>query len=485
VSHQRGRTHDLAFGLLLSLASLVPRLYVALLWAREPVWDGHYYDFGAKRLAAGLGYSDDALLDGVSVWHPWCHYPVGYSGFLAAVYKLLGAGPHAATVANALLGAALVLLTHQLATRWLSRPRARIAAVLCALHPGLILYSAVIMTELLAAFLCLLAAWLLLLDRDRNPLRAVVISGVVVGLGTLVSPPAILIAPALGFMLLDPQPARQAYKKALGRGALACVVALAVVTPWNLRNCRVMDGCAFVSTNGGWNLAIGAFKRATGRFETLRASDGCEVVTGQVHQDRCWGRLGWQAIRNDPIRWLKLAPKKLGFCFDHLSFPVEYLATADPARRPQDRRARWRGLLTTTNRLLLSVALFGFIARPVRRWWAERAWRPALIEGCVLLVAGGLIANAWHDAATNRFWPLAVAIALLGAFRRSSGPRRSSVGVFVTWMFASFVLVHVVFFGEDRYAVPLIPLMCLLAAAALRTAGSETGSCSPGSATTG
>ena len=49
-----------------------------------------------------------------------------------------------------------------------------------------------------------------------------------------------------------------------------------------------MDGCALVSTNAGWNLAIGAFPRATGRFETLKSSDGCREVTGQVQQDRCW-----------------------------------------------------------------------------------------------------------------------------------------------------------------------------------------------------
>ena len=88
------------------VAALVPRLYVAIAWAREPVWDGHYYDFGARRIAAGLGYSDDAG----GRWHPWCHYPVGYSGFLGAIYKVFGQGPHVATIANAVVGALLAAL---------------------------------------------------------------------------------------------------------------------------------------------------------------------------------------------------------------------------------------------------------------------------------------------------------------------------------------------------------------------------------------
>src|SRR3954462_10012562 len=98
---------DLGFTAAITALALVPRLYVAIAWAREPVWDGHYYDFGAKRIAAGLGYSDDVIIDGLPVWHPWCHYPVGYSGLLGIVYRIFGAGPHVATVVNAIAGALL------------------------------------------------------------------------------------------------------------------------------------------------------------------------------------------------------------------------------------------------------------------------------------------------------------------------------------------------------------------------------------------
>ena len=74
--------------LLLALVALLPRLFVAIAWAREPVWDGHYYDFGAQRIAAGMGYSADRATPHGLLWQPWCHYPVGYSGFLALVYAL-------------------------------------------------------------------------------------------------------------------------------------------------------------------------------------------------------------------------------------------------------------------------------------------------------------------------------------------------------------------------------------------------------------
>ncbi|HEU4534520.1 MAG TPA: hypothetical protein VFS00_10395, partial [Polyangiaceae bacterium] len=47
---ERLRTSDALFTAALFALALLPRLYVALAWAREPVWDGHYYDFGARRI---------------------------------------------------------------------------------------------------------------------------------------------------------------------------------------------------------------------------------------------------------------------------------------------------------------------------------------------------------------------------------------------------------------------------------------------------
>ncbi len=145
-----------------------------LAWSGEPVWDGHYYDFAAKRIAGGFGYSDDLVVGGQTVWHPWCHYPVGYSAFLALFYRLLGASHVVAATVDSLTGAGLAVVTWLLAREALTATRARIAGLLVALHPGMILYAALVMTEPLAALLTLLAfTWLAV--RDRRPARGMVL----------------------------------------------------------------------------------------------------------------------------------------------------------------------------------------------------------------------------------------------------------------------------------------------------------------------
>src|SRR5262252_8558873 len=398
---------DTFFSAVLGLLALLPRLYVAIAWPREPVWDGHYYDFGARRIAAGLGYSD-----GTHGWHPWCHWPVGYSGILAGVYRLFGEGPRVATVFNALVGALLAVMTHRLARYELPLWRARAAGLLCALYPGLIVYSALLMTEPLSALVLVLAGFFWVRDEVDHPRRAAALFGLTLGLGTLIHPSFIAYTPAL--LLLRGKTAFSAFRpplvrQALAELALATALSVLPVLPWTLRNCRVMDRCAFVSTNAGWNLAIGSFSRATGRFETLRSSDGCAVVTGQVQQDACWRDLAVDFIRHDPGRWLGLVPKKLGFTFDHESFQVEYLHEADPDRWPEDRRRKGRGLLSGAHRALLTAAAFSFVPAPP--WSRKRMpWALALAA-----LAIGLSALAWLSD-DSPFYLVAVACSIFWGF---------------------------------------------------------------------
>jgi hypothetical protein len=480
---------DLPFTAAAFVAALLPRLYVAIAWAREPVWDGHYYDFGARRIAAGFGYSDDSVVDGVTVVHPWCHYPVGYSGFLGILYKIFGSGPHVATVANAVVGALLVAVVHRLARYATGTNRARIAAVITAASPGLIVYSALLMTEPLAAFGTLLAAWLFVrrkespgpgfLARIERPIPAAIAAGAVLGLTILVRPQSLLCAPAFALLALRPAPGGawwpglRAIGKALIPAGIALAAALTVVAPWTARNCTVMDGCALVSTNAGWNLAIGAFPRATGRFETLHGTDGCPVVTGQVQQDHCWMDEGIRWIKASPGRWLSLIPKKLSYTFDHESFPMGYLGEADPARWPEARKAVGRDVLSVSHRILLAVAALGVIALPSHRRSRGRVVQMGLLV-LTLLLALRSVTDDLHQA-----WPLAVLLPVLAFLPLPGRPRNGGVIGYLAFAVASVVLTHAVFFGEDRYHMVLTPALAILAACAMRKPASEEAAAEP------
>jgi len=478
------------------------RFLAAHLLAGEPVWDGHYYDFGARRIAEGHGYSDDRVVGGLVEWHPWCHYPVGYSAYLAAFYRIFGAHGWVAHLANGIAGALVAVVVYLLGRQALSERRARLAGAITTVHPGLVLYGALVMSEVLAALTVMTSFWIAVggprVLRTRK-IAGVVAGALVLGIGALVRPQALLCAPFLAIAIpLAPSraPSRlrawaQRWSPRALASALACVCALVPVLPWTARNCRVMDGCALVSTNAGWNLAIGAFPRATGRFETLRSSDGCREVTGQVQQDRCWFEYGVANIKRAPGRWLGLIPAKLSHTFDHESFAVEYLREARPSEWWEKRRVTWRSTLTAVHGLLVLASPFAFVAvvrsRARRRSTSgdqeadcdasaskARAKEARRRDLTARLVQGGLfgavglgcyVALSGHSPA---LWPIVLGACVLAWLPLPGRPVAPPALLLPIVLLATTAFTHAVFFGEDRYHVVVTPALCLLASAVLR-----------------
>ena len=457
--------HAVRVSAVLFVAALIPRVYVATRWAHEAVWDGHYYHFGAQRIAEGHGYSDGRVTPQGVEWHPWCHYPVGYSGFLAIFYRIFGASVSTGTLVGALVGALTVLVVHRLALAHLSNVRALAAGLLCAAHPGLIMYAGLLMTEPLAA-LGLVGAPLayvkvLRMGGNYRPIGAAIAAGIVLGLTTLVRPQSLLVAPLIGLFArptADGDEGLGRWKRGLIAAVVATVSCVAVVLPWTARNCSVMDGCAFVSTNGGWNLAIGSSPHATGRFDAISGADGCREVTGQVQQDRCWFNQGVRWIEADPKRYLSLVPKKLAYTFDHQSFAVGYLSQADPDAWPEERRARYRGVLSAVQYVLIALSALGVTRRPRAGRFDVLAWAPLLL--LVGLFANGVLSEP------HTVWLVAVGVALVGGARVFDA-KDSGFVPYLALTLGSLIVVHAVFFGEDRYQIVVTPALSLLAGAAL------------------
>jgi 4-amino-4-deoxy-L-arabinose transferase-like glycosyltransferase len=376
------------------------RLIVVAALPVEPRWDGYFYARLAHHVATGIGYYDkasDVLPPG-----PTAFYPVGYPAAMAAALRLAGDPTIAAQMVNLaaslIASVAVVLVAHRA-----RGPRvALVAGCLHALYPGLALWSTAAMTETLnGALLVLAVACALVPESPRARALGALFAGVSLGLATLVRPPSILWTPLAGL-------ARGDRLRALALCALG--VALTVL-PWTARNCRVMDGCALVSTNGGSNLLIGTFPDARGGYRRPTVEDGCRDVAGEVHRDRCWSRVALARIGENPAQWLALGARK---------FAVTFLGEHDPVSYVRSSRA-----VSARHPLPVFATLVCTVA-----WWALAvfAWR-----GGRLLMASGDPSLAG--------WTLGGALTV--------------------------VLTHVTFLGADRYHLVLVPTLCPAAAVGL------------------
>jgi 4-amino-4-deoxy-L-arabinose transferase-like glycosyltransferase len=189
----------------------------------------------------------------------------GYPAFLAAIYSVFGESARAVMIAQAgvdVLTCMVVAATAAVLAPKASRSRVALAALwLAAICPFTANYTAVVLTETLATFLTALALLVLVEafrderlgsvqepgSGDMAPGMRWLLSGIVVGFGTLVRPEAPLILAGVGAVLvfLWWRPAN--WRKLARAGILMAVGLMVPLLPWAARNWRVLHKVQFLA----------------------------------------------------------------------------------------------------------------------------------------------------------------------------------------------------------------------------------------------
>ena len=148
--------------------------------AMPTVEDSGAFDQIAWNLASEGRYEGAWNLLGESVYRgvdrvPTANRPPSYVFFLAAIYKIAGHHPVAAQLAQAVMGALLVLLVFALAKRISSNPLVPwMASGMAAVYPFFIYYDGILISESFITFWAMLDLWLYFLwtDSPRSWVRA-------------------------------------------------------------------------------------------------------------------------------------------------------------------------------------------------------------------------------------------------------------------------------------------------------------------------
>lgn len=281
---------------------IVLRLAWALLFPARLTSDGlAYYDLAA-RLAQGLTYQTPG--------GEWAGWPPGYPFLLLVHFRLLGIGIGAVIVSNLLLFAGSLLAVYPLARRF-GEGTARLATLLLAVWPNLVMQGGIAIKESVIVFL-LPVIFLLYLSagerRSRSPWQArgmMLTAGVVLGFATLTQPGLQLLGAAfLGYEILRRTPILETGL----RFALLLAGMVLVILPWTLRNQRVLGEPVLITTTGGSVFYRANNPLATGGF----IPDGERSLRGydELTQDRLGYQWGKEWIRENPGDFLRLALKK-------------------------------------------------------------------------------------------------------------------------------------------------------------------------------
>jgi 4-amino-4-deoxy-L-arabinose transferase-like glycosyltransferase len=373
--------------------------------------DFQWYYGRAMEIASGAGYAQNGVL--TAFW------PVGWPGFLAVLFTVTGPFVLAGQVANLILSALVFALTLSLGAALFRNPLVGRAAVLIlTVYPNQIGYVPLLSTEIFYEFLLLLSISLLMRERLLPALAA----GVGFGVATLTKTQSLLLPVFVLAGVWVAAPSRQA----LGRlASLICAVYVAlfvVVAPWTYRNYLVFNAFIPVSTNGGWTLLSGNNPEANGDYtpDTVLALGLGQDPTRQVQVDRLAREraIGW--IRENPLDFLALAPKKM-------------LRLWAP-----DGEAEWfyqRGFAGYDN-----------------HWWLFRAVRGLnqVYYFVILLMALPTIWRLYATRAGTSSW--------------------ATVGIVLCVYYS---LISLIFSGQSRFHFSLMPFIAIYAAATLVRGASE------------
>jgi 4-amino-4-deoxy-L-arabinose transferase-like glycosyltransferase len=371
--------------------------------------DAEYYDAVARSLSGGDGHSvlvtEDAFLPGGP---PTAFFPPGYSFFLALPYALFGPNLEVAHLANIAAGVVTVLLVYLIGARLLGWRAGLLGAFIAAIFPSLVFWTPVLLSE--TVFTCMFAAALLacvcsLTDDTSISWRMAALTGVLTGAAVLVRGPALVLLPVaiLWWYLISRRP-----REALIGGGAAILGAAVVLTPWMMRNIIVFDSPVLLSTNFGYNLRVGHASYSTGRF--IHPADIYEFV--------------------DEGEELELVLNEEG-----TRLALDYVV-ANPGREAELAVLKSRWLWSPDTDVVLWLSSFGRTpisssTEAVVQWLTRVAHWLML----AMLVPAG--------AKLGRQHPAIVLTALVA----------------LAW-----TAVHIAFFGEPRYHLPLLPLLLPLAA---------------------
>ncbi len=400
------------------------------LWNERPLRSDEI-DF--ERLAWNLAQSGAYSENG----RPTAYRPVGYPAFVAAVYRLAGRHAFAVRAAQALVDTGTVALLFLVGSRR-RRSTGWIAAWAWALNPAAILYTALLISETLFAFL--LFAFLALFDLGANRTgRSTFLHGALLGVLILVKPLAAAFLIPVLWSFAGPRRLRAA--------ALACG-ALLIVAPWMLRNARAV-GTPALATNLGPNLLIGNHPGATGGYAPNVPSGMLPARGLEKDEDTASRRIALGYILHDPGAFLWRGIRKLAYLASSEGELAVYSFHPDPGDPRTRFREKYRSIppgihlaLSLPYALTLLLGVLGLAVRRGPLGTAFLAFLLSWLFSCFVFFAG----SRFHFPLMPAF-TLFAAEAVPGGLEplRNLGRARWAV-VLSAWMFLALVWISEISF---------------------------------------
>ncbi|MDI6856963.1 MAG: glycosyltransferase family 39 protein [Dehalococcoidia bacterium] len=317
--------------------------------------DSLFYDSTASWLAEGRGYIH---LHG----EPTAHWPPGYSMILAVIYKLLGHHVFLGKMLNVFAGAATSIAVYFLGAKVFDRRVGLLGALLLAFFPSQVFGATLLMTEVIWGLAVTLLLLLVIgLTIERPTLGRVALTGLVIGILSMIRGETVLLALALVPVWAV---AQESWPAGLRFGAVALAATGVALLPWTVRNWVQLGYPIVVSAGSAENLIAGHWEGADGLgnfVPVIAVQKEYEDVRPPEREVKVYREQTRRAIEyalNHPADELRLIPQKLFHFYRDDSRPLLWIqAKGDLLSAASE--ARLRDLANTYYLAVLAAAVAG------------------------------------------------------------------------------------------------------------------------------
>jgi 4-amino-4-deoxy-L-arabinose transferase-like glycosyltransferase len=399
----------IAIGLTARIAITV---YLGIATPPIPGSDASEHDSYAWNLAQGHGYRgvspDVKSPTGELLDHPSAYRAPGASIFWAGIYWIFGHRYGPVRLAQCVLDTLTILLLYRIARICFGETVALLAASVYAVWPTALLYSSLLGSEPLYAFLFCWSLLLSLQFAERPTWRRAAGAGALLGLALLTRGNAVMMV-----VLLIPWGIVQFRRtpRLIIRACAVPLIAVLMLVPWTIRNYRVLHAFVPLETGGG-DVLLGSYNRVVANdplyygywvFPTSYLPEYAQQITApndEVIRDHIEIRLAAQWTLDHPEKWWYLLESRFRRSW------TPFLQPTSPRLYRLGTLVTWGpvlallilGFLPTaiyflrTNHpgWILHVGIFHFVLSALVFWGASRFRYP--VEGlCIILASATLV----------------------------------------------------------------------------------------------
>ena len=329
--------HPLWLGILVFVVAATVRILHYAEVRHSPFHDGkismldaNYYDLLARRIASGVGLSNDVYF--MAPLYPYVlsvpyRFFVGPRSWAPGQPIVYGPEIHAAAYVQCVWGALTCALIFELGRRLAGRAAGVIAGLAAALYGMFIFQDGLLMATQLITFVNVVAMLVLLRAARGGGVGWWAAGGIMLGICAIAHGTAVLLIPGVVLWIVVGVPALTRRRR-LTRVVAVCAGAAVCIGAVTVRNYVVGHDLVLLTSNSGLTFFIGNNAAATGSFaavpddvantpgasltwymqgQTLGPSDPRQSETSRALRERAFA-----FIRANPGQWLGLLARKFG-----------------------------------------------------------------------------------------------------------------------------------------------------------------------------